>query len=76
MSGNNKELVIKVAGECMKVNKSDNVRETLKKILKDKGITVYGVTIDGKEIDANTVIPLTFQDIKTLEVRRLVTAGK
>jgi glycyl-tRNA synthetase len=70
-----KTKIIKILGECVEVNTSDNVSETLRRILTEKGISSYRIIIDGKPIHDITELPTTFAQCKTVELARLVKAG-
>lgn len=69
------EKVIKIAGECVKVNTTDKVADTLRTLTKKMGVSVFGIWIDGVEnLDVET-LPNTFADCQTVEIKRLVTSG-
>lgn len=65
---------IKVAGEEVEVNASDPVKETIKRILSNKGIDSFTILVDGGEIDSTADLPETFGD-HIVEVQRYVKAG-
>jgi nitrogenase subunit NifH len=71
-----KTQIIRVAGECIKVNASDNVASTLKRITVEKGLTVFNIVVDGKSILDAARLPQTFAQCTTVEVIRSVVAGK
>lgn len=75
MTAKNKEITIKVAGECFKVNRSDDFKKTIKQLLIQKGVSVYSIIVDGKEVNVDQ-IPETFEQCQTVEVARQVTAGE
>ena len=71
---NGGKAVIRIAGEDVEVLATDNVKETLKKLLKDKGIDSFSVFVDGDEVTNPNDLPETFENID-LEVSRNVKAG-
>ena len=71
---NNGKATITVAGEEVEVNASDSVKDTLKRILQDKGIDSFTILVDGKEITSTADLPETFTDHE-IEVQRYVKAG-
>lgn len=75
MTKKSEKKTIAVGGECVEVNIGDNVVDTLGCILGTKGWDVYSIIIDGKEITDISKMPLTFEQCKTVEVTRQVTAG-
>lgn len=72
---NDKTKIIKVAGECIKVNADDNVADKLREIMTKKGLTVFNINIDGKDILDTKNLPQTFAQCTTVEVARSVVAG-
>jgi hypothetical protein len=64
-----------IAGESVRVLKTDKVRETLYKLLKDRGITSYAPFLDGEEIQSSEDLPETFEDCTTLEVQKYTKSG-
>lgn len=73
LNGENKTKV-RIAGEDVEVNKDDLVKETLKKLLKEKGIDVFSIYVDGEEILSSDNLPETFSDHE-IEVVRNAKAG-
>jgi len=71
---NNGKVTVTVAGEEVEVNASDSVKDTLKRILQDKGIDSFTILVDGKEVTATEDLPQTFADHE-IEVERYVKAG-
>lgn len=68
------KAIIKVAGEEVEVNTDASVKETLKKVLEQKGIDSFTVLVDGREIDNTNNLPETFEEHE-IEVKRYVKAG-
>lgn len=54
----NGKTTISVAGEEIEVNVSDSVKDTLKKVLQDKGIDSFTILVDGKEVTSTSDLPL------------------
>lgn len=71
--GTNK-AVITVTGEKVEVHASDPVKETLKRILQEKGIDSFTILVDGEEIVSTNDLPAQFSDHE-IEVKRYVKAG-
>ena len=71
---NNQKVVVTIAGEEVEVNAADSVKDTLKKILQDKGIDSFTIIVDGKEITATADLPQSFTGHE-IEVERYVKAG-
>ena len=71
---NNGHVNINVAGDAVEVNSSDAVKETLKRILAQKGIDSFTIIVDGSEIEATADLPETFAGHE-VEVKRYVKAG-
>ncbi len=70
----NAKATITVAGEEVEVNASDSVKDTIKRILQDKGIDSFTILVDGREITSTADLPQTFADHE-IEVQRYVKAG-
>lgn len=70
----NGHVKITVAGEELEVNASDSVKETLKKILQEKGIDSFTILVDGDEIVETNGLPDTFSG-HAVEVQRYVKPG-
>jgi len=70
----NGKAVITVAGEEVEVNASDSVKDTLKRILQEKGIDSFTILVDGKEIAATSDLPEKFSG-HDVEVQRYVKPG-
>lgn len=71
---NNGKITVTIAGEEVEVNASDSVKDTLKKILQDKGIDSFTILVDGREITSTADLPQTFVGHE-VEVERYVKAG-
>lgn len=71
---NNGQATITVAGEEVDVNTSDPVKETLKRILHEKGIDSFTILVDGNEVVATADLPETFAQHE-IEVQRYVKPG-
>ncbi|MBU0506045.1 hypothetical protein KJ708_08650 [bacterium] len=71
--GTNKTNVT-ITGEKVEVNASDSVKETLKRILQEKGIDSFTILVDGEEIVSTNDLPDQFRDHE-IEVKRYVKAG-
>jgi len=70
----NNKVTITVTGEKVEVLASDPVKETLKKILQEKGIDSFTILVDGEEIVSTNDLPAQFNDHE-IEVKRYVKAG-
>jgi len=70
----NAKATITVAGEEVEVNASDSVKDSIKRILQDKGIDSFTILVDGREITSTAELPQTFADHE-IEVQRYVKAG-
>ena len=70
----NGKATVTVAGEEVEVDASGSVKDTLKKILQDKGIDSFTILVDGREITSTADLPATFADHE-IEVQRYVKAG-
>lgn len=70
----NGKISVTVAGEEVEVSVSDSVKDTLKRILHDKGIDSFTILVDGREITSTADLPQTFAGHE-VEVQRYVKAG-
>ena len=70
----NGHVTITVAGEQVEVNANDNMKETLKGILQEKGIDSFTILVDGEETTSTADLPETFAG-HTVEVQRYVKPG-
>ena len=71
--GTNKSIIT-ITGEKVEVNASDPVKETLKRILQEKGIDSFTILVDGEEIVSTNDLPEQVGD-HDIEVKRYVKAG-
>ena len=71
----NGKTKIKVAGEEVEVKTSDSVKDTLTRLLKEKGIDSFTILVDGEEVTSPDDLPATF-DGQDSEVERYVKAGQ
>jgi len=65
---------ILIAGDKVEVNASDPVKETLKRLLQERGIDSFTLLVDGEEVEATTALPETFATHE-IEVKRYVKPG-
>ena len=70
----NEKVKVTIAGEGLEVGKSDPVKETLTRLLQEKGIDSFTILVDGEEITSTENLPATF-DNHEIEVERYVKAG-
>ena len=63
-----------VAGEEIEVNAADQVENTVRRILDEKGIDSFALIVDGEEVTRTADLPATFGD-HDIEVKRYVKAG-
>ena len=70
----NDKISIVVAGENVEINAADSVKDTLRRILEEKGIDSFTILVDGEEVTATSDLPETFAEHK-IEVQRYVKAG-
>ena len=70
----NNEIEITVAGDKVKVQATDNVKDTLKRILQERGIDSFTILVNGQEVTSTTNLPATFED-NEVEVERYVKPG-
>jgi hypothetical protein len=70
----NTNTTITVAGESIEVKKSANVKDTLKKILSEKGIDSFTILVNGEEITSTTDLPSNFNG-HNISVERYVKPG-
>ena len=68
------EVEITIAGETVKVQATDNIKDTLKRILQEKGINSFIVLVNGQEVTSTADFPLTFES-NIVEVERYVKPG-
>jgi len=70
----NEKTKITIAGQEAEVKKSDPVKETLTRLLQEKGIDSFTILVDGDEVTSTDNLPATF-DGHDIEVERYVKAG-
>ena len=70
----NGKTTVKIAGEEVSVNASDSIKDTLKRLLEEKGIDSFTIPVDGGEVASTDDLPETFADHE-VEVQRYVKAG-
>jgi len=70
----NGKTTVKIAGEEVSVNASDSIKDTLKRLLEEKGIDSFTILVDGGEVASTDDLPETFADHE-VEVERYVKAG-
>jgi len=71
---NNQKVAVTIAGEEVEVNAGDSVKDTLKRILQEKGIDSFTIIVDGKEVTSTADLPENFTGHE-VEVERYVKAG-
>ena len=71
---NETKKVITIAGSPVEVSKDDNVKTTLTRILRDKGIDSFTILVDGEEVTSTDSLPEKF-DGHEVVVERYVKAG-
>ena len=70
----NEKTKITIAGEELEVKKGDSVKDTLTRLLQEKGIDSFIILVDGEEVTSTDNLPATF-DGHDIEVERYVKAG-
>ena len=70
----NEKTNVTIAGEEVEVKRGDSVKDTLTRILQEKGIDSFTILVDGKEITSTADLPAAFADHE-IEVQRYVKAG-
>ena len=70
----NGKAMVTIAGCEVEVNTSDPVKETVKRILQEKGIDSFTILVDGEEVTSTADLPETFNGHE-VEVERYVKAG-
>jgi hypothetical protein len=68
------EAKVIIAGTEVAVDKNASVKDTLKKILAEKGIDSFTILVDGDEINDTADLPNQFCD-HNIEVERYVKPG-
>jgi len=70
----NEKVKVTIAGEDVEVKRNDPVKDTLTRILQEKGIDSFTILVDGEEVTSTNNLPETF-DGHQIEVERYVKAG-
>jgi len=70
----NEKVKITIAGEEVEVKATESVKDTLTRILQEKGIDSFTILVDGEEVTSTNDLPATF-DGHDIEVERYVKAG-
>ncbi|MDP2959968.1 MAG: hypothetical protein Q8N71_00970 [candidate division Zixibacteria bacterium] len=70
----NEKVKITIAGEDVEVKRGDPVKDTLTRILQEKGIDSFTILVDGAEVTSTSDLPEIF-DGHEIEVERYVKAG-
>ena len=70
----NEKINVTIAGEEVEVKRGDSVKDTLTRILQEKGIDSFTILFDGAEVTSTDNLPATF-DGHDIEVERYVKAG-
>jgi hypothetical protein len=70
----NEKTNVTIAGEEVEVKRGDSVKDTLTRILQEKGIDSFTILVDGAEVTSTDNLPATF-DGHDIEVERYVKAG-
>ena len=70
----NEKTTVTIAGEEVEVKRGDAVKDTLTRILQEKGIDSFTILVDGEEVTSTDNLPVTFDD-HHIEVERYVKAG-
>ncbi len=68
------KIKITIAGESIEVKRGDPVKDTLTRMLQEKGIDSFTILVDGEEVTSTNDLPATF-DGHEIEVERYVKAG-
>ena len=70
----NQKVKVVIAGEEVEVKTADPVKDTLTRILQEKGIDSFTILVDGEEVTSTNDLPETFAGHE-IEVERYVKAG-
>ena len=70
----NKKVKVVIAGDEVEVKATDPVKDTLTRMLQEKGIDSFTILVDGEEVTSTNDLPETF-DGHEIEVERYVKAG-
>jgi len=68
------KVKVRIAGEEVEVKALDPVKDTLTRILEEKGIDSFTILVDGDEVTSTSDLPETFAG-HDIEVERYVKAG-
>ena len=68
------KVKVTIAGEEVEVKALDSVKDTLTRILEEKGIDSFTILVDGEEVTSTNDLPETFAG-HDIEVERYVKAG-
>ena len=70
----NKSVKVVIAGDEVEVKATDPVKDTLTRMLQEKGIDSFTILVDGAEVTSTNDLPETFAGHE-IEVERYVKAG-
>ena len=70
----NQKVKVVIAGDEVEVKAADPVKDTLTRMLQEKGIDSFTILVDGAEVTSTNDLPETF-DGHEIEVERYVKAG-
>ena len=70
----NKKVKVVIAGDEVEVKAADPVKDTLTRMLQEKGIDSFTILVDGEEVTSTNDLPETFAGHE-IEVERYVKAG-
>ena len=70
----NEKVKVTIAGEEVEVKATDSVKDTLTRILQEKGVDSFTILVDGEEVTSTNDLPETFVGHE-IEVERYVKAG-
>ena len=70
----NEKTNVTIAGEEVEVKRGDAVKDTLTRILQEKGIDSFTILVDGEEVTSTNDLPAAFAGHE-IEVQRYVKAG-
>jgi len=69
-----KKVKVVIAGDEVEVKAADPVKDTLTRMLQEKGIDSFTILVDGEEVTSTNDLPETFAGHE-IEVERYVKAG-
>ena len=70
----NKKVKVVIAGDEVEVKAADPVKDTLTRMLQEKGIDSFTILVVGEEVTSTNDLPETFAGHE-IEVERYVKAG-